>query len=154
MRILVVGASGILAPAAADLIGRGHAVTGIARSGEGIPVGVESVLGDARDPATFEGLDVDRALVYRPATTEEALAVLRARARGSVVVVEVSAAADPARGPLELAPDTLLLGWEPGEAGARWHSPAEVSRAALEVFDDGRSRVLGAVRPWTDRPSA
>jgi hypothetical protein len=50
----------------------------------------------------------------------------------------------------------LLLGWtHAGEDGAaRWHTPAEISRAALAARGaaDGSERILGVLRPWGDRP--
>ena len=44
----------------------------------------------------------------------------------------------------------LVLGWR----GARWHTPAEVSAAALALaLGAGHEATLGAVRPWAARPA-
>lgn len=160
-RVLVVGATGILAPAAAELVASGETVTGMARNPHGMPAGVEPLVVDGRDAGAVRSAVEDRrwdaALVYCPAVTAETLAVLQGAA-DRIVEVRTSAAADPAHRDLVAADDlvaagdVLQLGWQPGEAGARWHTPREVSEAALEVLADGAGRVLGAVRPWSDRP--
>lgn len=147
--MLVVGAGGILAPAAAALVARGDSVTGIATSIAGIPEGVEAIAADGREPATFGGRTWDAAVVYLPAVSDASLAVLTDAVAGPVVRVAVSAAADPALGEFEVEPGALQLGWQDG----RWHTPAEVSAAALEVLADGAGRVLGVVRPWGERPT-
>jgi hypothetical protein len=149
MRVVVVGAGGILAPAAAALAARGDEVTGVALSCSGIPGGVVSLVADAREPATFAGRRFDAGIVYLPAVTPESLAALADAVAGPVVRVATSSGADPALGDVVTAPWTLQLGWHEG----RWHTPAEVSDAALEVLADGRGRVLGSVRPWEDRPT-
>jgi len=100
---------------------------------------------------------------------DRALAVLRAAVPGPLVAVLPSAAAAPPTVIADVQPAlaarlavagvpagelrVLLLGWAAPTAGpTRWHSPAEVSRAALECLDDPSTRVLGVVRPWADRP--
>lgn len=153
--ILVVGASGILAPAASALVARGARVTGISRS-RPVPSGVVPLRLDAHD---FRELDHalaearwDVALVYEPAVTAETLHRIVSAVDGRTVLVRTSAAADPARGEPAPVRNTLLLGWTRSASGIRWHTPQEVSDAALDVLDDGSFRVLGAVRPWADRP--
>lgn len=160
--VLVVGASGILAPAAAQLAAAdgGAPVTGIGR-GRPMPSGVEAIAVDARDAeALRRALGARRwgcAVVYAPAVTDASLPVLRAAVDGPVVLVRTSAEATPppeepeAPAP-EPGPWTLQLGWATGAGGARWHSPEEISEAALAVLRDGAGRTLGAVRPWADRP--
>lgn len=153
MHVLVVGAGGILAPAARALAERGHDVTGVALSPDGIPDGVERLVGDAHDPALVATGRWDAAVAYLPAVGPRALAALDRVVDGPVVRVEVSAAADPVHGDEPVLPPlTLLLGWNADGASARWHTPSEVSAAAVAVLDDGQSRILGAVRPWSDRP--
>lgn len=157
--VLVIGATGIHAPAAAALVARGDTVFGVARCVDGMPEGVEPIVADAMDPRSLSlSKGVDSALVYAPAVSDESLAALREHVTGRVVLVRVSAAADPSLGPLEVPADVLQLGWFDGEPDApastrsRWHTPAEVSAAALEVLADGVGRVLGAVRPWEHKP--
>lgn len=160
--VLVVGASGILAPAAAKLATTdgGAPVTGIGRV-RPMPSGVEVVAVDARDAAALRralgARRWARAVVYAPAVTDASLPVLRAAVDGPVVLVRTSAEATPppeepeAPAP-EPGPWTLQLGWATGAGGARWHTPEEISDAALAVLRDGAGRTLGAVRPWADRP--
>lgn len=147
---LVVGATGILAPAASSLAARGMRVIGISRHG-----GADSIGVDARDAdalaAALRGVAWHDALVYAPAVSDATLAFVRASTPGRCVLVRTSGAADPARGILVVPRDTLQLGWTTGPE-PRWHTPEEVSAAALEVLDDGRPRTLGTVRPWSDRP--
>jgi len=153
--VLVVGASGILAPAASALVARGARVTGISRS-RPVPSGVVPLRLDAHDlrrlDHTLAESRWDAALVYEPAVTAETLQRIAAAVAGRVVLVRTSAAADPALGESTPVENTLLLGWTTSASGIRWHTPQEVSDAALDVLDDGAFRVLGAVRPWGDRP--
>lgn len=48
----------------------------------------------------------------------------------------------------------LLLGWSDEGVATRWHTPDEISEAALESLEaaDGSELTLGALRPWRDRP--
>ena len=153
--VLVIGASGILAPAASTLARRGHRVTGVARR-RAMPTAVEPVLVDARDADALEaalgGRRWSAAIVYEPAVSEASMRVITDAVDGDVVRVRTSASADPALGELHVPAHTLLLGWRELEAGVRWHDPDEVSDAALHVLADGEPRILGAVRPWDRRP--
>ncbi|GLI26494.1 hypothetical protein ARHIZOSPH14_07360 [Agromyces rhizosphaerae] len=148
--MLVVGATGILAPLAATLARDGGEVVGVSRGG-----GRDTIAVDARETKALEaalrGLEWDEAVVYGPAVARDSLKWIRRSTPGRCVLVRTTASADPARGPLAVPPDTLQLGWT-AEAHPRWHTPEEVSAAALEVLRDGRSRTLGTVRPWSDRP--
>ena len=155
-RTLVIGASGILAPLAAALAAAGDEVTGVART-RSAPPGVATVLVDAGSPDALRselgGGDWECAVVYAPAVSADSLAAVAALVSGRTVVVRTSASADPARGPLRIPDDTLQLGWtSASDGGPRWHSPEEVSAAALLVLADGDGRVLGRVRPWDERP--
>lgn len=158
--VVIVGASGLLWPAAAQLVMAGVAVVGVARSGDRpMPDGVTPVLVDARDSDALThavagaAADAEDALVYEPASSPDAIAALSELVRGRVVTVRTSWAADPALGEFAVAADTLVLGWTADDAGGiRWHTRAEVSEAALAVLEDGAGRVLGAIRPWSDRP--
>lgn len=148
--VLVVGATGILGPAAAAFTARGDDVIRISRSGRAGSIGVDASDAQALSEALADR-SWDDALVYRPAVSDASLAFVRAATPGRCVQVRTSAAADPALGILVIPRDTLQLGWT-GDPERRWHTPAEVSCAALEVLADGRPRTLGAVRPWNDRP--
>ena len=148
--VLVIGSTGIFAPAAAALRARGDHVIGVSLHGAGDSIGV-----DARDrgslTAALEGHTWDDALVYGPAVSVQSLGFVRGATPGRCVHVRTTGAADPALGVLTVPDDTLQLGWK--DAGAyRWHTPAEVSSAALDVLADGRARTLGLVRPWEGRP--
>lgn len=154
--VLLVGASGILAPAASALAKRGAEVAGISRRGHS-PPSVNGLHVDAHDlPALDAAIGAARwtaAIVYEPAVTAQTLARIADAVDGRVVLVRTSAAADPAHGiETEVAPDVLLLGWVDDGRSTRWHTPQEVSDAALEVLADGAPRILGSVRPWERRP--
>ncbi|WP_144876289.1 hypothetical protein [Microbacterium sp. 1.5R] len=154
--VLVVGASGILAPAASALMARGAAVTGLSRRGHA-PAGVDALHLDARDLSALDaGLSAERwseAIVYEPAVSAQTLRRIAAAVDGRLVLVRTSASADPAHGDDPARePDVLVLGWADDGASTRWHTPQEVSDAALEVLADGAPRILGAVRPWERRP--
>ncbi len=98
--------------------------------------------------------------VAAPPAADDPAAVLAALARRL---------ADPATPAADLR--LLLLGWagptpgaskpaEPSGASeaseapgpARWHTPAEISAAALAVLRDPAPARLGVLRPWADRP--
>lgn len=200
--MLVIGATGILAPAAAALEARGDRVVAVSRGGGAGRVAHEprriaataQAPGDSvrtsRESAEFVHVDArdagelaaalaahawDDAIVYAPAVSEASLGFVRSVTPGRCVLVRVSRSADPARGNLIIPRDTLQLGWRPSgdpaastraerqgsaqpaapaetAAADRWHTPDEVSAAALEVLRDGEPRVLGVVRPWSDKP--
>ncbi|MEU6844414.1 hypothetical protein ABZ930_21340 [Streptomyces sp. NPDC046716] len=125
-----------------------------------------SVLRGAAERAPLTG-----AVVYAPAVPPAKLAELVGSAvEGPVVVLATSAwAAPPVPGadadgwtPNDLpaaarsgpASRLLLLGWHEGGSATRWHTPHEISAAALALLDapNDRDAVLGAVRPWSARP--
>lgn len=180
--VLVVGGTAILRPAVVALRAAGRVVAVLSRSRDrlvALPAGTAGVVGDLADPAGLAPVlaapgHLSAGLAYLPdaagAEGVPALAVLRAAVDGPLVVIltTAAAAAGPER-PVDLdaiaanlrrrlvaAGDLrlLLLGWRPMRTGApaRWHTPAEISAAALECLDDPTPRLLGVVRPWTDRP--
>ncbi|MFF7331854.1 hypothetical protein [Streptomyces sp. NPDC008150] len=126
----------------------------------------------AAGPDGFSG-----AVVYAPtAPARTVVDVLRPLLpRGPLVLLLTSEWAAPAphgharpAGPTAWTPDLLppalrarpacrplVLGWRRRTDGARWHTPEEISAAALELLDTdaGTSAVLGTVRPWADRPA-
>lgn len=156
--VLVVGATGILRPAARALTAQGDAVIGIARENPVEAADASILTVDARDAdalaGSLEGSRWDDGIVYAPAVGDSSLAYLRDATPGRVVVVFTSGHADPARGSLVVARDTVQLGWraQAGPGEDVWHSPEEVSAAALQVLADGEPRTVGVVRPWSDRP--
>lgn len=154
--VLIVGATGVLAPAATALARGGTAVTGIARTAAADGP-ADLLLVEARSAsllaAALAGHRWAAGIAYGPAVTPASIEVLRGAVDGRLVLVRVSAFADPALGGFPVPPDVLQLGWRdlPG-GGTRWHSAEEVSAAALEMLGDGLGRVLGSVRPWERRP--
>lgn len=155
--VLVVGGTGILAPAVTDLVSGGARVDVLSRSGTA-PAGTRGLRADARDADALDAAlgagSWEEAVVYSPTVTDATLDIIRSRVSGRCVVVRTSAAVAPEHGDAAVPPDTLQLGWVAPVAGrpSRWHTPEEVSRAALEILGDGHSWVLGAIRPWCDRP--
>lgn len=148
--VLVIGATGILAPAWEAFRSRGDGVVAVSRHGARGSIAV-----DARDaPALRAALDGEAwidAVVYAPAVSAESLSYVRGATTGRCVLVRTSDAAAPEFGTSAVPRDTLQLGWT-DDPTPRWHTPAEVSCAALEVLADGMPRTLGVVRPWSDRP--
>ena len=147
MRILVVGATGILAPVVPRLTVRGDAVTGVARSA-GADIRVDAADAFALS-AALGSTRWDAAIVYMPATSPTSLRIID-QAVGSVVRLLTSDAAAPGRPDPLASASVLLLGWTAD--GHHWHTPEEVSDAAIAVLDSGESAMLGVVRPWSDRP--
>ncbi|PDQ35989.1 MAG: hypothetical protein B5766_02255 [Candidatus Lumbricidophila eiseniae] len=153
---LVIGASGVLAPAAAKLVRTGDTVTGVSLR-RPVPTGVEHVLVDARSVSAFSSAINERcwnrAVVYAPAVSSGVLKRLDSAVEGVIVLVRTTAAVTDTVGRLELPPGTLQLGWTDAPDGkTRWHTPEEISQAALEVLNNGRATVLGRITPWADRP--
>ncbi|MEU1972990.1 hypothetical protein ABZ477_15150 [Microbacterium sp. NPDC019599] len=153
--VLVIGGTGILAPAVGSLLAAADDVVVVGRMPRPTRA-PRATWVDARDAAALSsalaGATWDDAVVYGPAVSDESLRSLRSLTPGRLVLVRTSAAADPALGILVVPRDTLQLGWREDGAEPRWHSPEEVSRAALAVLADGAARTLGTVRPWSDRP--
>ncbi|MEU8382562.1 hypothetical protein [Streptosporangium sp. NPDC048865] len=166
--VLVVGGTGILSPAVRVLVDRGARVSVVSRSGHGVPAGADAVVADvtrvaalaaALDLAIGERGPLRLALAYQPFAPAGAWAALAARVGGPLVALLTSGHAAPLDAPAPPLPAGaavgaegavgaevrhLLLGWHPAGAGlpARWHTPEEISAAALEVAgvtggDDG-----------------
>ncbi|GJF34600.1 hypothetical protein KNE206_73000 [Kitasatospora sp. NE20-6] len=176
--VLVVGATGVLRPAAVALAGRGHRVSALARRAGPLADlarecgdAVRPLAADVRDPGLPDALDTvadalgpfTGALLYCPAAPAGAVSGMLGRVGGGgpAVLLLTSAWAAPEAGEMPF-PEArrLLLGWADGPGGPRWHTPAEISTGALRLFDTGRAglgapgaAVLGSVRPWTERPA-
>ncbi len=116
----------------------------------------------ALDRAVEERGPISLALAYQPFAPDEAWHVLAARVEGLLVALLVSAyaAKDAPAPPLAEGRHGradvrhLLLGWHRDAGGVRWHTPREVSAAAVGVADRGESAVLGVIRPWSERPGS
>ena len=182
MHCLVVGGAGILRPAALALLREGHAVTATARTqasldslgraAEGCPGEAYGIAGDYDRPgalalalasAVAARGAFDLALVYAPGHAPLARAALAEHPPAIMVDILTSGHGAPgvgegdrrraARGPERSV--RLLLGWVADPCSTRWHTPEEVSAAALSASraPDGSELVLGALRPWRDRPA-
>ena len=129
MRVLVVGATGILRPAVVALAAAGHDVTGVSRGIAGIPDGVRGLAVDARDrdalAATLGGRHWDRAIVYRNAVRSDSLPEIELRVEGRLVLVRTSGAADPAKGDPVVRSSVLQLGWTDDGAEVLHHRSPE-----------------------------
>lgn len=158
-RVLVVGATGVLAPAVPLLLDAGHDVVAVARTAADLAAlserygdGVRTLVADAT-LSSFDPGRLDGAILYGPATSAATVSGVVATCDGPVVQVLTSAAADPGRTlpPAEPGVRRLLLGWT---ADGRWHDAAQISRAAVDrlLGDDEAETVLGVVRPWSGRP--
>jgi hypothetical protein len=161
----VVGGTGILKPAALALRRSGLPVTVVARGAQGegaaaVDATDTTMLMAALDAAVAERGEFTMALVYAPFAPAASLAAIAQRVPGVLVHVLTSRWAAPDANPEERdawAPDgpgvtkRLLLGWAPGP---RWHTPEEVSAAALAAAHGAEAeRTLGATRPWGERPA-
>ena len=172
-RVLVVGATGILRPAVLQLARSGRTVVAVARGRvdlttleaaggqrvEVVPIDLTRSREVAAATATGGALagPLDAALVYQPRTFAPEFDRVLAHVHGRVVRLLTSAAGAPDVAPWDdgdRRPDEarLLLGWTGPDDAPRWHTPEEVSAAALEVAAHGRDAVLGRVRPWAGRP--
>lgn len=196
--MLVIGGTGILSPAVRVLLDRGSRVSVVSRSGRGVPPRADAVVADVTEVAALDAaLDLaigergslGLALAYQPFAPAGAWTALAARVGGPLVALLTSVHAAPRDAPAPPLPAGavegaevrhLLLGWHPPGAGlpARWHTPREISAAALEVAGAAgesagglglasgtgaqggapvpgmpkRPAVLGVVRPWEGRP--
>ncbi|MGW7072594.1 hypothetical protein ACWGII_29715 [Streptomyces sp. NPDC054855] len=172
--VLVVGGTRILAPAVRALTARGSAVSVVSRSADasrpGVPLASSAlVVADVRDTVALGDAlhrsvqlrgPIALTLAYQPFAPPSSWMLLADRTQGPLVALWVSAFAaegaampplpDGPRGSAEVR--HLLLGWHSGPNGSRWHTPDEISAAALRVADRHESAVLGQVRPWSARP--
>lgn len=115
------------------------------------------------------------ALAYAPAMSDGSWVDLSDAVDGRIVQVWTSGEAAPGAGEPDdgdsyadgatfdgsrigpIAPRSvrLVLGWT---SEGRWHTPSEVSAAAIATLDaaeghQGSTSVLGQLRPWSTRPS-
>jgi hypothetical protein len=170
--VLVVGGTGILRPAADALAAAGRTVSVVARGAPEPRGALHHVAADATDAGALEAALEEAVRVrgplalvvaYAPFAPPEALGALARRARDVVLHVLPSAVAAPGAAPAEAAlraprgpgaTRALVLGWAETDDGAtRWHTPAEVSGAALRALAvRGPVSVLGLLRPWARRP--
>lgn len=166
-RVLVIGATRILRPAALELATAGVDVIAVARTGSRL---AELAAESARiHPWRLDYRDLDAlrstsgvtsAIVYAPNARAGMQEVLRAAVDGRVVQLLPSEAASvcPDR-PFSFdrlpAPPPrwcrVVLGWT---KEGTWHDPRRISAAALAGLRDGHDRLLGLVRPWAARPEA
>lgn len=173
--MVVVGASGILAPLASLLATSGRTRVGVARGRQ--PVRGEwdrFVTLDARSADEVQRLRDDLAehcspwivVGYQPALTPDSWRALTTTALGAVLLLP-SRFADPESGPRRTAEweeatgsdqaVLVQLGWtdpHPG-VGSRWHTAQEISRLVAETLlgmpftvPASRHLTLGSVRPW------
>lgn len=116
---------------------------------------------DSAFAAALAGHGFDQAVVYAPALSDRSRSALLDIPAGTSVDILTSAAARPSVSPEEpfelsrIGPARspwcrLVLGWT--GSPPRWHTPAEISEAAVDVLRLGEDRLLGTVRPWADRP--
>jgi hypothetical protein len=177
----VIGATGILRPALVTLAAGGHRVLAVARGAERLAglapssptaaARIKTLAHDARDAsfpsALAAALDagdlvLDAALVYGPATSPSVVGTLSAMWPVPVVEILTSAVAAPDGTGHDWSLEDLprvpgrrhrvVLGWEPSDDGSRWHTPEEVSAAALTALQRHGDRLLGVVAPWSERP--
>lgn len=174
MHSLVVGGTGILRPAAETLAERGWPVTVLARGAtdEGprrfaaaVDAGDAPALGAALDEAISARGPFGLALVYAPFAPAASMEAIAVRVPGRLIYVLTSewGAPDADRDARDAwAPDgaadltqRITLGWTYEGNGARWHTPEEVSRAALDALEGGAPETtLGTLRLWSECPSA
>ncbi len=163
-RVLIVGATGVLRPAALSCLARGWAVTAVART----PAGLALLVAEAGPRITPVPLDVydehavgaalreafDDALLYLAAGDDDAensaADRLQSRVRGTTVRILTSRWTPSAELPAGRWPAArrrvhLLLGEHRDQTtgDARWHTPPEVSAAAISVLDSGSDSILG-----------
>lgn len=160
MVLLVVGGTGPLAPAVSELAGRGEDTVIVSRT-----PGPGKVVADWADPEAMAGALVGRhfdgALIYAPGAPLASLAAAVAAVDGpSVLLLTTAWAAPGAPAPRDRlaragVADAVLvrLGWASADGeGTRWHSPAEISRAAVDALTERADTTLGHLRPWSDLP--
>ena len=176
--LLVIGASGILAPLVREMAGSGTPVLAVGRRSEALAEltaepalagRIQTLALDAGDPTAPARLSAHgpfaNAVLYGPATDADTRRALLDGVEGPAVLVLTSAAADPRRVGEDLevafarlveavrprpADRVLVLGWV--RTSRRWHTPEEVSRAAAHSLSRAGDATLGALRPWSERP--
>jgi hypothetical protein len=178
---LVVGATGILRPAALSLLSVGMSVVGVGRdagrvasletAAAALPGSLHTLALDAAQPGfvdalghllTRQSLGLEAALVYAPATSPAVTEELMYRWKPRLVELLTSESVGPLGSGvvwtvsrLPQVGDTrrrLVLGWRRESGHSRWHSAEEVSGGALAALASSGDRILGSVHPWSDRP--
>jgi hypothetical protein len=179
---LIVGATRILRPAVEDLrtkhavFALARDVATIAGTDGVRPVAADLTDLEAMQAALRNTPRFSAALVYAPRAAPGVRELIAQHVDGRLVELLTSQWAAPedtdrpdAIDPDTIDPDTidpdaidpaaldsvgvpLLLGWTADSGVPRWHTPSEISAAALEVLVHGRPAVLGTVRPWHTRP--
>lgn len=165
--VVVVGASGVLAPLGDSLSGSRVRTVGVSR-GARTGVGswdVRAAL-DARDPhqvttlVTRLGAGVRTVIAYEPAVSLESWRVLCGFSDRRVIVLP-SRYADPDTGLEAVRPwlepggvVVVQLGWAGSSDSTRWHSPLEISDVTARALHvaSGTTLHVGRVRPWSERP--
>jgi hypothetical protein len=142
MNILLFGAGGAIGQAiAAELTGRGHAVTGITRSGEPVEeLGIQFIAGDATDPATVATLTQGVGAVVSAAGPLVAVArglTEGMRMSGASRLVVAGGADDRALSEVYLAADDLDWTYLSPAAGTRKISTGDFAVAVADVIDNG-----------------
>lgn len=159
--VVVIGASGILAPLGARMHRRGIRTVGVARGPQSDEGFDEAVTLDVHDVAAVlswigsRKVASDLVVAYEPAVSDAVWELWRGWAARLLVVATSKWAAPSAPVPpwrMDECVSVLQLGWRADGDG--WHSPTEVSEAVLRVVADGfpAHSVLGVVRPWEDHP--
>lgn len=162
--VVVVGASGILAPLGRILKAEGLTTIGVSRRTRADPRHWDRrVTLDARDAHQVAALLSELpaapsvAVAYGEAVTVDSWRLLANAAQAAVIVL-TSRHADPALPERERASwveprgvRLLQLGWT---ADRGWHTPEQVSRAVAASLAAPAPDpvVLGRVRPWSGRP--
>lgn len=188
-RALVVGGTRILAPAVQRLSRHGWQVDVVTRNRGWSPrpgTAATAVVTDATDASRWGGALTssapssgwDLAIAYMPFAPASSWTVVADHVRGPLVAVLTSRVANPVSdgsglphlgGPASIR--VLLLGWHREDDVSSWHSPEQISRAAVnvalgepptasvatrgplfEAVPDVPGTVLGHIRPWSDRP--
>lgn len=166
-----MGATRVLRPAVEELIADGSEVVAVARSRRDL-VEAKSQVGPSFDSLAVDYLDLaalaaladfgafDAALIYAPGATTAAMQLFRNVVKGPIVeILGSQAAGEHPDAPFSLDqipvryPDrwnALVLGWT---ADYRWHSPEQISQAALNALRMRANGQLGLLRPWADRPN-
>ena len=178
---LIIGATGILAPAVDTLTSRGWSVLAVARSEQRLrslrsnrPLtygAVHTLAADAEHPSFLRLLErrlrssdltLSATALYAPVTAVAVATALTKIVDGPIVEVLTSGIATPAFEGDRWSIDRLggsgptnvrlVLGWRREFGTTRWHTPEEISAAVVATLADPRDRLLGTVTPWSERP--